>query len=126
MSAWSGPRMRRTSRQIYARFQICRIAVGGSRPRTTDSEGAELPSADGGDSLLPWRRGPWKADQVSQELIGSIRAGRELPPQSEAEIDPAPFAQLTLHQRAQLFPGIVLERVHQDRKSTRLNSSHRC
>ena len=60
-------------------------------------------------------RGFRQTDQIGQELIGPFRPGGQLPPESEADIDPATFSDPGLDEGPQLLPGIVRERVdHRD------------
>src|SRR5579872_4668261 len=61
--------------------------------------------------VLGRRRSLVEADQVRQQLVGPLRAGRQLPPQAKSEVKPAPFADSGFHQGAEFHPRIVLKRI---------------
>src|SRR5437588_10293346 len=52
-----------------------------------------------------------QADQVRQQLIGTVGAGGQLAPQAESDIDPASFADRPFDERPELFPRIIRKRI---------------
>ena len=52
-----------------------------------------------------------QAEQIRQQLIRAVGPRRQLPPQAEAEVEPASLADPRFDQRAELLAGVVLERV---------------
>src|SRR5262245_54353357 len=56
-------------------------------------------------------RGFRQRQEICEELIGAIRAGGQLPPEAEAQIDPPSPPHTRLDERPELLAGIVRERI---------------
>src|SRR4051812_42355924 len=59
-----------------------------------------------------WRlklRRPAERDEVGEQLIGAVNAGRQFAPQPETDVHPLPLAVLRLDERALLHAGVELE-----------------
>src|SRR5687767_14441320 len=54
-----------------------------------------------------------QAKQICHKPVRTIRAGGQLPPQPEANVDPSAFADLRFHQRGALGPLVERERLRE-------------
>src|SRR5439155_9679323 len=115
------PARRMTTDRIDRRIARKYSASNRRRPLHDESRGAASAGRTReGSAQLPWRppssllggrRRFAEADQIGEQLVRAIRAGRQLAPQPETDVNPAALAVHGLHQRAALLPFVVGKRI---------------